>query len=300
VIPVIKDEGIGAARNKSNNDRVNFITLSWMNLTNVFVILAWYPEAEKKDEYRITGQKFDIAYVNKKIKEISEYQFDAHHWNNKHFIEDFVSIYKKAVSSYEKISKELEVKMHTSEGHNQFLEKIISSDKTKINLDKFAVETLGKSKLAAARETSTTHKREFLTENSEKPIFEMQNNLGGNYYLTSDEIFIDEKSKKVIIQESKNATDSRLPKEADIKDGLFKILLFSQIKDLKIDDVKYQYSVSLKLTGTISSSISLPAEKAVIENFVKKENFSNSEAKLVFMLDEEAVENKYKIIITNN
>lgn len=300
VIPVIKDEGIGAARNKSNNDRVNFITLSWMNLTNVFVILAWYSEAEKKDEYRITGQKFDIAYVNKKIKEISEYQFDAHHWNNKHFTEDFVSIYKKAVSSYEKISKELEVKMHASQGHNQFLEKIISSDKTKIDLDKFAVETLGKSKLAAARETSTTHKREFLTENSEKPIFEMQNNLGGNYYLTSDEIFIDEKSKKVIIQESKNATDGRLPKEADIKDGLFKILLFSQIKDLKIDDVKYQYSVSLKLTGTISTSISLPAEKAAIENFIKKENFSNSEAKLIIMLDEEAIENKYKIMITNH
>lgn len=300
VIPVIKDEGIGASRNKSNNDRINFITLSWMNLTNVFVILAWYSGAEKKDEYRITGQKFDIAYVNKKIKEISEYQFDAHHWNNKHFTDDFVSVYKKAVSSYEKISKELEVKMHTSEGHNQFLEKIISSDKTKINLDKFAVETLGKSKLAAARETSTTHKREFLTENSEKPIFEMQNNLGGNYYLTSDEIFIDEKSKKVIIQESKNATDSRLPKEADIKDGLFKILLFSQIKDLKIDDVKYQYSVSLKLTGTISSSISLPAEKAAIENFIKKENFSNSEAKLIIMLDEEAIENKYKIMITNH
>ncbi|MCR4313336.1 MAG: hypothetical protein NUV58_03745 [Candidatus Roizmanbacteria bacterium] len=300
VIPVIKDEGIGAAINKSNNDRINFITLSWMNLTNVFVILAWYSGAEKKDEYRITGQKFDIAYVNKKIKEISEYQFDAHHWNNKHFTEDFVSIYKKAVSSYEKISKELEVKMHTSQGHNQFLEKIISSDKTKIDLGKFAVETLGKSKLAAARETFTTHKREFLTENSEKPIFEMQNNLGGNYYLTSDEIFIDEKSKKVIIQESKNATGGRLPKEADIKDGLFKILLFSQIKDLKIDDVKYQYSISLKLTGIISSSISLPAEKAAIETFIKKENFSNSEAKLIIMLDEEAVENKYKIMITNN
>ena len=73
-----------------------------------------------------------------------------------------------------------------------------------------------------------------------------------------------------------------------------------QIKDLKIDDVKYQYSVSLKLTGTISSSISLPAEKAAIENFIKKENFSNSEAKLIIMLDEEAIENKYKIMITNH
>lgn len=300
IIPVIKDEGIGAAKNKSNNDRVNFITLSWMNLTNVFVILAWYSNAEKKDQYRITNQKFDIAYINKKIKEISEYQFDAHHWNNKHFTEDFVFAYKNAVSSYENISKNLKVKMHPSSGHNQFLEKIISDNKSKIDLGKFAFETLGKSKLAAAREITVLHKREFLTKDSVKPIFEMQNNLGGNYYLTSDEIFIDEKSKKVIIQESKNATDGRLPKDADIKDGLFKILLFSQIKDLKIDAVKYDYSVSLKLTGKISSSVSLPARKEIIDEFIAKERFSNSEANLVKMLDEEAVANNYKIMITNN
>lgn len=32
VIPVIKDEGAGT----DNNDRINFITLSWMNLLNVY------------------------------------------------------------------------------------------------------------------------------------------------------------------------------------------------------------------------------------------------------------------------
>lgn len=36
IIPVIKDEGI-----RGDNDRINVITLSMMNLLNVFVILVW-------------------------------------------------------------------------------------------------------------------------------------------------------------------------------------------------------------------------------------------------------------------
>lgn len=40
VIPVIKDEGL-----RGDNDRINFITLSMMNLLNVFIILAWYDDA---------------------------------------------------------------------------------------------------------------------------------------------------------------------------------------------------------------------------------------------------------------
>jgi hypothetical protein len=37
IIPVIKDEGAGG-----DLDRINFITFSWMNLTNIYIILAWY------------------------------------------------------------------------------------------------------------------------------------------------------------------------------------------------------------------------------------------------------------------
>ena len=44
VIPIIKDEGAGT----QNNDRINFITFSWMNLLNIYIILAWYEDAEKK------------------------------------------------------------------------------------------------------------------------------------------------------------------------------------------------------------------------------------------------------------
>lgn len=301
IIPVIKDEGIGASKNKSNNDRINFITLSWMNLTNVFVILAWYSEAEKESEYRITSQKFDVQYIKEKIKEISEYQLDAHHWNNQHFIKDFRSVYEKSVSSYENISRKLSVKLHPSSGHMAFLEKIIDKSNPKlISLQQFAFETLAKSKLAAAREVVVKHKNEYLSLESEKLVFEIQNNLGGSYFLTADEIIIDIDKKQLIIQEAKNATTGKLPKGADIKDGLFKILLFSQIKTIYIDEVKYDYKVSLKLTGRLSSSIRLPNTTEEIEAFANTEKLSKSDKTSIVILNEEAKENNYQIEITNN
>ncbi|MFZ2187323.1 MAG: hypothetical protein WAV46_01715 [Candidatus Moraniibacteriota bacterium] len=301
IIPIIKDEGVGASKNKSNNDRINFITLSWMNLTNIFVILAWYSEAERKSEYRITNQRFDNDYIKTKIKEISEYQFDAHHWNNNHFIKDFRAVYEKAVSSYEHIAKKLSVKLHPSSRHKAFLEKIIDKSNPKIiSLNGFALETLAKSRLAAAREVIVKHKNEYLSLDSEKLLFEIINNLGGSYFLTADEIIIDGDKKNLTIQEAKNATTGKLPKSADIKDGLFKILLFSQIKTIHLDGIKYDYTVTLKLTGNLSSTLLLPNNKKNISAFIKKEKLSGPDMGAIFMLNEEATENNYEVKITSN
>ncbi|MBE9127768.1 MULTISPECIES: hypothetical protein [unclassified Coleofasciculus] len=73
VIPVIKDEGLAG-----DNDRINFITFSWMSLLNVYIILAWYEEAEKAkgDAPKLTKQKFNADYVKEKIKEIASYQLN--------------------------------------------------------------------------------------------------------------------------------------------------------------------------------------------------------------------------------
>jgi len=301
VIPVIKDEGIGASKNKSNNDRINFITLSWMNLTNVFVVLAWYTDAEKDSEYRITNQKFDNEHVKSKIKEISEYQLDAHHWNNEHFKNDFYTIYKKAVTSYSRIAENLNVKLHTSLGHLNFLDKIADDKNTDhISLEKFATETLSRSQLAAAREIIVKHKNEYLSTGSEKLVFEIKNNLGGSYFLTADEIIIDKDKKELIIQEAKNCTGGKMPKSPDIKDGLFKILLFSQIKTITIDDVPYNYRTSLKLTGSLITSLRLPNSEESIIDFVIRESISKPDAKTINMLNEEAIANGYEVEITHN
>lgn len=75
---------------RHNNDRINFITLSWMNLMNVYVVLAYYVDADKVDDNRITNQRLSNTYIKDKLREIAEYRFDGHHWNQKHFREDFV------------------------------------------------------------------------------------------------------------------------------------------------------------------------------------------------------------------
>ncbi len=123
IIPIIKDEG-----KDGDNDRINGITLSWMNLINVYIILGWYEDADlnqknpkKKD--KITNQRLNVEYVQEKLFEISKYQATALHWNTSHFKTDFEKVYLNAVASYQKISREKNVMMHNSKNHLDMLEK---------------------------------------------------------------------------------------------------------------------------------------------------------------------------------
>ncbi len=109
VIPVLKDEGGGERENDTNLDRVNYITYSWMNLTNIYIILAWYANAEKKSESRITNQRLDNDYIRSQMRRIAEYKFDAHHWNQEHFHRDFIPIYQRAIETYKQLSPKLSV-----------------------------------------------------------------------------------------------------------------------------------------------------------------------------------------------
>lgn len=293
IIPIIKDEGYD-----TNNDRINFITLSWMNLMNVYIVLAYYDNASKLNDTRITKQLLNNDDVKQKIEEIINYKFDAHHWNNNHFIFDFKPTFLKAVEAYRKISLEQNVKLHTSKDHLSFLEKIQDeNDNSKIDLQKYSNLTLINSGLAAARETKTIHKLEFLESHlSVKPVFEMQNNLGGIYYLTCDElIFLD--SNNVIIQESKNSSKGLLPSEEDIKDGLFKLILFSHLERLMLADKELKFVVQLKLTGDVKGKLELPAKKEDLISYSLENNFKTREMSLLELLNEEANSNNIKIII---
>ncbi len=118
IIPVIKDEGAGG-----DNDRINFITLSWMNLLNVYIILAWYEQADLVAGRinKITKQKFNSEYINQKVKELSNYQLTALHWNTTHFEKEFDFVYLNAVSSYEKMAITQQVSLHSRAKHIEVL-----------------------------------------------------------------------------------------------------------------------------------------------------------------------------------
>ena len=293
IIPIIKDEGAGT----QNNDRINFITFSWMNLLNIYIILAWYEDAERKPGTtdRITDQILDVESVREKLFEVSQYRMTALHWNTTHFETDFESIYLNAVDRYKKISQEKNVAVHSPKNHLQTLEKFKAGGR--FSLTSFKEATLPRSYEAAHRESVTTHILESLEENA-KGIFQISNYLGGQYYLTADEVYWE--NDQLVIQESKNSSKGKLPSEDDIKDGLFKLILFANMEDVAIDEsTNIQFTTQLKLTGNLTGSLFLPCATEDIFNFSGENRLTQTHQKRLISLNQEASENnKLQIWIT--
>jgi hypothetical protein len=263
VIPIIKDEGAGG-----DLDRVQYSTISWMNLLNVYIVLAYYRNAGKnerpqqKAKDKITSQEFDIASVNDQIARISQYKQSALHWNRTLIEDDFVNIYKLALDSYEKISKNTGVKMHDRDLQEQYLSTIMR------DFVNFKNISLRGSKGASIRETQTSHAFEYLSDGM-KATFRIDNYLGGTYFLTADEVVKDEKENMYIIQESKNSTEGFLPGLSDIKDGLFKLILYSNLDSLRLDSEPVNFRSRLKLTGKkVSGLLSMPCDENLMIQFL--------------------------------
>ena len=285
IIPIIKDEGGGT----QNNDRINAITFSWMNLMNIYIVLAWYEDAERKTGTtdRITNQILNAESVREKLLEISRYQASALHWNTNHFENDFEQIYLNAVESYEKISRIEDVKMHKAQDHLDVLDKFKIGNQ--FSVESFKKETLPRSHAAMLRESVTAHDLESLSE-GDKGIFSILNNLGGEYHLTADEIYWE--SDRLVIQESKNTTTKKLPSMSDIKDGLFKLILFVNMEQVSVDDKSdVEFVTKLKLTGDLAGSLFLPNAMEQVLNFCRENRLTVADQRTIVLLDQEASEN---------
>lgn len=299
VIPVLKDEGLDG-----DLDRIQYSTISWMNLMNVHIVLAYYDSANKNirplqnAKNKVTNQEFNNVIVNKQILEIIEgQQQSALHWNL-HLIENhFTDIYKLALQSYENISKSTGVKVHNRQQQEQYLATIM------LDFHKFRDISLRGSKGASIRETQTNHQLEYLSDGM-KASFEIENYLGGIYYLTADEVIKDENTNVYIIQESKNSSTGFLPGISDIKDGLFKLILYMNLHYLKLDTTNVEFLTCLKLTGQkVKGFLSMPCDEKTITDFLEanKGNYSKREAEIISKLNLEASNNnKLEIQISSN
>ncbi|MEQ9355903.1 hypothetical protein [Coleofasciculus chthonoplastes] len=291
IIPIIKDEGLAG-----DNDRINFITFSWMSLMNVYIILAWYEKAEmlKGNSAKLTKQQFNPDYVKEKIQEIANYQLTALHWNTTHFQQEFNKVYRRAVDSYQTISQHQGVAVHPRALQLNVLEQFNVNNY--FSLENFKQYTLPNSLKAAQREVITSHALEYLAD-GDKGIFEISNYLGGEYYLTVDEVY--QEYDTYILQESKN-TSRKFPAKADIKDGLFKLILFANLERLLLDECEISFIVCLKITGQIVGSLSLPADDALIGEFCKRNRFSRIQSQTIMTLAQECtVNHKLSILITS-
>ncbi|WP_340695190.1 hypothetical protein [Hydrogenobacter thermophilus] len=235
IIPIVKDEGI-----EGDRDFLQWDTVSLLSLLNVYVIPAYYCYAERRGN-KLTDQRFDWAYIKRKLIELSCYHNTALHWNLKELEqENLVKLIDKVKFYYSKLSSKLGIKLHSFAGLDRFKE-LISKD-----IEAFKVSSRLKSKQAQRRETKTRQPKE-LVNTELKTKIDIYNYLGGVYHLTVDEH--KEKDGVVYLYECKHSKSSLLPGVDDIKDGLVKILLLKSIDELYYEGRRIDFKVGLKLTS---------------------------------------------------
>lgn len=282
VIPIVKDEGAAGDR-----DFMQWDTVSLMSLLDVFVIFAYYNKAEKAGN-KITSQQFDNKFVLTKIREIEQYHSSALHWNLNELNTNLHNIIDKVKSSYSKIEVATGVKLHNSNGLDNFKNKIGK------DVSLFMEFSRGKAEKAQSREFVTVQPKESLSTLSKAKIT-ITNYLGGQYFFTVDEVII--AKKKLFMIEGKHSVNAVLPSKSDIKDGLLKMILYCNLSETKVNGKKISCEPILKLTSKkLIGEIHSKSSNKEIENFFTVNNFNASQKKLISSLFVEAKNNNFTVI----
>jgi len=283
VIPIVKDEG-----EKGDRDFIQWDTVSLMSLLDVFVIFAFYEKADKADQ-KITNQQFNNKYVLSKIKEIEQYHSSALHWNLNELNTNLHSIIDKVKTAYSKIEKSTGVKLHNPNGLDNFKEKIGK------DVSLFMAFSRGKAEKAQSREFVTLQPKESLSTLTKAKIT-ITNYLGGQYFLTVDEILL--AKDKLSLIEGKHSTNAILPSKGDIKDGLLKMILYCNLSDVTANGKKIKSEAVLSLTSSkLKGAITSSSTKKEISIFFEVNKFSTAQILLVETIIAEAKQNKFIIKI---
>lgn len=295
VIPVVTDEGYNG-----NFDKIQYSTISLMNLLDVYIVLGYYESAERnmltkhRDKEKLTNQRLASDFVNEQIEEIAHSGLSAPDWNRKLFEERFTETAVRAVNAYKAISKKQGVVTRSYENLMVYLGKI------KTEYEQFKRMSLEDSRRAVQRELATLHKSESLGEGA-KASFLIEDHLGGVFHLTADEGFLE--GDKYIIQESKNSGEKQLPALADIKDGLLKLILYSNLNTLHLEGEQVKYSTRLKLTGKVKGYLKLPARREEIDSFFRQNTLGLKSAHKMLierLQDEVSANRNLEIVIKSN
>lgn len=262
IIPIFKDEG-----KEGDRDFLQWDTISLMSLLGIYVIIAYYKEAEQSTRYKnkITKQRFDIEYLKEEINKLLSYQSDALHWNISQ-IEKVGEIGKKALDCYQKISEVTGVKMHSGKSAEKRINQLKEGKDVFMTLSRTLAEK------AQQRESVTIQPKEKL--DGIKGTITITNYLGGNYYFTSDEVELH--NNDIWLIDAKHTKTDNLPSLGDIKDGLLKMMLFTNLVDVKMNGKNLKPVPILKLTtGKIFSVKSLKERQKEVLETLKKEAKTN-------------------------
>jgi len=260
IIPIIKDEGKDGDR-----DFLQWDTVSLMSLLGVHVIVSYYVDASKSPNFKnkITNQRFNILHVKGEIDKLLYCQSDALHWNLSQ-LDNVSEISRTALQHYRNISRELGVEMHSWESVEKRIMQILKSKETFMRRSRETAEG------AQKRERVTIQPKEHLT--GVKATLTIKNYLGGVYYFTCDEVEIH--GNNLYLIEGKHSKEKELPSLADIKDGLLRMMLFTNLKNVQIEGKNYNPIPILKLT-TAKDFDTLHLENLKIIDLLKNEAQTN-------------------------
>ncbi len=210
-----------------------------MSLLEVNVILGFYAHAEKNPDYpnKISHQQFDGNFIREQLKEVLAYHSDALHWNLAQ-TEKLAEIGLLAYQAYQGISEKTGVRMHSFESVQRRLSVFLAGKESFISYSRKMAQE------AQEREFHTKQPKEKLT--GKKARITIHNYLGGAYYFTCDEVEIVE--NRLLLIEGKHSRDGYLPSLNDIKDGLLKMILYTNLKQVSLEGVEYTPQPVLKLT----------------------------------------------------
>ena len=234
VIPIFKDEF-----GRGDRDYLGFDTISLMSLLNVFMIIGYYKHADlhlRKPD-RITNQRYDTDYLRSEIEKLSTFHNSALHWNLGQ-AKKAGDIGEKAIESYLRIENETGRKMHSFKAAREHIRKIQESRESFIKYTREMAEQ------AQMRECVTVQPKEKCE--GEKCAITITNYLGGQYNFTCDELWIE--NEDIFLVEDKHTKDKRMPPSAVIKEGLLKMILLTNLKEVCFEGKQYNPKPMLKLT----------------------------------------------------
>ena len=162
--------------------------------------------------------------------------------------------------------------MHSFDSAQNRIQELLESKENFMNLSRDLAQK------AQAREKTTIQPKEQL--DGTKATLTIKNYLGGYYYFTCDEAKLFKNS--ICLIEAKHSKESIIPSTEDIKDGLIKMILFSNLKEVKVRGKEYIPLPILKLTSNKLFSI---------------DKLSSSRIALLKLLLKESVINKFKVLI---
>ena len=284
IIPVVKDEGLGGER-----DFLQWDTISLLSLLDVYFVPAFYSEAVKNEKRadQITNQKFDSNYINARLAEIFNFKGTAREWNERE-AKELKIVFERAKASYAEISRKTKTYLHDDAALNQLI-------KLAETPENFAEFSRRKSRRGQSRELQSIQPKEALSTDTKGGVT-ITNLAGGKYFFTCDETRVE--GKTLFLIEDKHSQRAVMPNETDIKDGFLKMMIYTNLKNVRVGKNAVAVKAVLRLTSNkLTGSINSASNEEETAKFFQTNALDVSKQNLVRKLFQEARGNNFTIIL---